>query len=654
MIVGSDTGRRLRAAVCVLVVVVLVSGCEDKIERTIGSMSAQSVESTYKVVDDPLLSDWVSLTGHTLLGYVPRQNIPYEFKVIETDMVNAFAAPYGHVYVTTGLLRFANSEDEIWGVMGHEIGHVAKRHGMHAIKRGFWYNLGLMILGGQNEALADIAGVGLGLLSLRYSRDNEYEADDMGRTLSYAAGYDPAGNVEFFAQLMDKYEQRRPSNIEMLFRTHPATADRIARQQSMPELSPKNAQALLETGRGYARRNRMRLAQEMLDKAAALTPDNPAVMLSLGDVQLARGQYAEAERSFETAAALRPGQEAAAGIQLAQAATTVPLSAASAQELGQVPELLADARSVAGRSQAVLSGTRSRAAAVGTKLGATVTGTHSVLDSLFGFAESNASMANATQGIVAYANAAINRAVDPVYSVETQREALLLTADRTGALTQSLVRNLGDGQTVQLAAGDVAVLRRTLGETRRVLDDVQDALSELERAEPAVREAQQHAEQATEYVGRIMRGDQSRQAVEGAQRASQLAEIRGLTAFAVTQKSGQLADRAALRSLVARINLAAIGASPQTRQCLDGLVAHYVLRAPKQVKEARDRGMGYGEAAVFLAGMRSSRTDEEQMSQVALGGRSVVDQMAAAGLSAEHSLILLRFLADAVEYETAS
>ena len=67
------------------------------------------------------------------------------------------------------------------------------------------------------------------LLSLRYSRDNEYEADDMGRSLSYAAGYDPAGNVEFFARLMDKYEKTRPSRIEMLFRTHPDTADRIAR-----------------------------------------------------------------------------------------------------------------------------------------------------------------------------------------------------------------------------------------------------------------------------------------------------------------------------------------------------------------------------------------------------------------------------------------
>jgi len=651
---GSCERTRLVATLCLGALVALLAGCEDQIERSIGDMSARSVESAYKVVDDPLLSDWVNLTGHTLLGHVPRQNIPYEFKVVETDMVNAFAAPYGHVYVTTGLLRFVGNEDEVWGVMGHEIGHVAKRHGMHAVKRGFWYNLGLMILGGQNQALADVAGIGLGLLSLRYSRDNEYEADDMGRSLSYAAGYDPAGNVEFFARLMDKYEKTRPSRIEMLFRTHPDTADRIARQQSMPELSDRNVMALLETGRGYARRGRVKLAEEMLSKAAQLAPDNPAVLLSLGDVQLSRGEYARARQSFEVAAALRPSRQAEDGARLAAASPEYKIALAPPEELTELPGVVAAANSLAGKTAAVAASAGARANAADLRLGTTVAGTHGVLDSLFGFAESSPSLSDATQSIVAYANDSISRAVDPVYSAETLREGLLLTAAQTRSLSEGLVRNLGTDAGVQLAAGEVAILRRTVGEHRRALADIQSALSGLERAAPAIREAQQHAEKATALVERVMAGDQSRGAVDALQAASQTAWRSGATASAVAQKTNKLSDRAAVRATVARINLAAIGAAPEVRKCLDALVGHYVMQTPARVTATRQQGLGYGEAALLLASLRGSRADETQVAQVATAGLSVVDQLNAAGLHTDSALILLRFLADAIEYETAS
>ncbi len=132
--------------VCLCVALALTSGCDDKVEKQIGSLTASSVEKEYAVVSDPLISEWLNTAGQTMVGHSTRQSIPYSFKVIDTDMVNAFAAPYGYIYVTTGLLDFADTEDEIWGVVGHEIGHVVHRHGMSQAKKSFLYNIGLAIL----------------------------------------------------------------------------------------------------------------------------------------------------------------------------------------------------------------------------------------------------------------------------------------------------------------------------------------------------------------------------------------------------------------------------------------------------------------------------------------------------------------------------
>ena len=91
-----------------------LSGCdEDDVEKMLGSQTAASIEHSYGVNHDPLLCDWLEDMGQTLVGFSTRQQIPYTFRILETDMVNAFAGPWGHVYVTEGLLDFAENEDEI-------------------------------------------------------------------------------------------------------------------------------------------------------------------------------------------------------------------------------------------------------------------------------------------------------------------------------------------------------------------------------------------------------------------------------------------------------------------------------------------------------------------------------------------------------------
>jgi Zn-dependent protease with chaperone function len=632
----------------------LLSGCDEQIEKKIGDISAASVESEYRVVNDPLLTDWINTMGHTMLGYVVRQNLPYEFKVIDTDLVNAFAAPYGHVYVTTGLLDFCESEQEVWGVIGHEIGHVSNRHSISAVKRGFLYNIGLAILGGQSRGLADAAGLGLGLLSLRYSRENEYEADDMGRRLSFAAGYDPRGQVDFFGRLLAKYEKSRPSSIEVMFRTHPTTDKRAARQMAMPELSNDNPDALLQTGRGYAHRYEFRRASDLLAKAVELRPTDAESMVSLGEVQLHRGDLERARRSFEAALRIRSSNYAAEGVRLATTTSLPTVTPASDSEGQRALLLLADAGRGVSRAQQAAADAGRQMETLTAAYHPSIKGAQSVIESLFGLADSQAELSEGAESLVSFANGVVNRALDPVYSVERQREGLSLCAAQVAESAAQIQAKLAAAKDGRLAAGDVTVLERTLRETQRAADDVQTALEELTRAQPAVKAAAEAAEEATGYVDRIMRGDRTAATAQRAQLAAQLTEARALTALAATAKAKQVVDRATLRSLISRVNLAATGADSALRPGLDGMVAHFTMQRPEVVAKLRGEGVGYGEMALILSAAYTNKANPADLMSLVGGARSLVDQINSAGARTEGALVVLKYLARAVEYETKS
>lgn len=653
---GHSAGRRrlaLTAIVCLASAALLTTGCEDRIERMIGSMSAQSLEAEYRVTDDPLLREWVETAGNTLLGSTQRQGIPYNFRVLETDLVNAFAAPWGYIYLTTGLMDFVDTQDEVWGVLGHEIGHVEHRHSIRAVKRGFMYNLGLALLGGRSDTLAEVAGIGLGLLSLRYSRDNEYEADDMGRILSYRAGYDPRGNADFFDRLMAKYEKRRPSSIEVMFRTHPPSADRSKRQRRMPELSDDNPDALLVTGRGYARRHETRRAEEMLARAARLRPEDAYTLTSLADVQMARGRHAEARETFQAAARARPTAYAEAGIRMAATAEPPAVQVASAAERAAAGALVADARVVVGQANIVASRAEQQGATIEAAIQPVVTGAHSIIDTLFALADVDSDMSSKVQGIATLANSAINRAIEPVYSLEVRREKLTETAAELRATAAEAVRKLAAARDGDALAGEVAVLERALGEARRALADVEAALAELQAAEPVVRAAQQSARETTTLLEKAMRSPRDAGPASLAESSAKTTEARAEAALAATRKAKVVSDRAALRALVARLNTAAVGAAPELHDNLDGLVAHYTLKRPRDVRALRSENIGYGDAALILAASRSMTTEPARLASLAATGSSLVDQVSSAGARTSGALLLLKYLATALEYETA-
>ena len=162
------------------------------------------------------------------------RGLPYAFKILDTPVVNAFAVPGGYVYFTRGILANLNSEAELAGIMGHELGHITARHSAQQYSRAQLAQLtlgGAMMFSGTLRTLAPLAEMGVGLLFLSYSRDNEREADDLGVAYSSKAGYDATQMAAFFESLERMKPESDSSGLPEWFSTHPDPEDRIGAVQ---------------------------------------------------------------------------------------------------------------------------------------------------------------------------------------------------------------------------------------------------------------------------------------------------------------------------------------------------------------------------------------------------------------------------------------
>src|SRR5215472_14496238 len=205
-------------------------------EIGLGKQLAQEVERSSKMIDDPVVTEYVNRVGQNLVRNSDAK-VPFTIKVIDSDEVNAFALPGGFFYVNSGLILRAQEESELAGVMAHEISHVTARHGtcqaskaeitqLAAIAGSFFipYSLaGYAIYEGMNVAIP--------LTFLKFSRNSEREADFLGLQYMYKAGYDPNSYVTFFERLQAD-EKRHPGSIPKVFSTHPPTPERIENTQS--------------------------------------------------------------------------------------------------------------------------------------------------------------------------------------------------------------------------------------------------------------------------------------------------------------------------------------------------------------------------------------------------------------------------------------
>ena len=207
-------------------------------EIEMGKSVDRSVKSEYGIYGDRKLNLYINKVGQKLVLHVHRKNLKYYFSVLDSDVVNAFAAPGGYIYITRGLIAMLNSECELATVLGHELGHVNARHSAKAMSRAILFNAGLVVAAGLSKKVRDIApiiSIGTQLLFLKYSRDNEYQADSLGVLYARRAGYNPKGIVNFFYSLENLTKEAGGPHLPNFLSTHPLTKKRIERAISLLE-----------------------------------------------------------------------------------------------------------------------------------------------------------------------------------------------------------------------------------------------------------------------------------------------------------------------------------------------------------------------------------------------------------------------------------
>lgn len=201
----------------------------------IGKQYAQEVERSSKLIDDPVVVEYVNRVGQNLVRNSDAR-VPFTIKVIDSDEVNAFALPGGFFYVNSGLILRATEEAELAGVMAHEISHVTARHGTRGQSRAEVAQLAMIPLvllgpgGWVGYGIYQGLNLAIPIAFLQFSRGFEREADYLGLQYMYKAGYDPNAYITFFERVQAD-EKRRPGTIPKVFSTHPPTPERIENAQ---------------------------------------------------------------------------------------------------------------------------------------------------------------------------------------------------------------------------------------------------------------------------------------------------------------------------------------------------------------------------------------------------------------------------------------
>lgn len=198
-------------------------------EIKIGQQTTAKVLVQMPEYPNPGVRDYVSNIGQLMVAQCDRQNLAYQFRVVESNEVNAFAAPGGFIFVTTGALRLMKNEAELAGVLGHEVGHVAKRHTINSIRQAMLaQGVATAVLDGNDNKLIEMgANIGANLILKGFDRGAELESDRLGASYTYKAGYDPRALGAF----LDALRQGSGEIPGWLVATsdHPRTDDRLTK-----------------------------------------------------------------------------------------------------------------------------------------------------------------------------------------------------------------------------------------------------------------------------------------------------------------------------------------------------------------------------------------------------------------------------------------
>jgi beta-barrel assembly-enhancing protease len=242
---GGLTGALNKAATVKKIADVRVTDAE---EQQIGQQVSDKVVETFGVYQDANVTKYVTLVGAVLAQASTRPNLNWQFVVLDTEGVNAFAAPGGFIHITKGLLGLMKNEAELAGVLAHEIVHVTEKHTVNAIQKGGYVQVGTDEVGSAGMAQSLVSKLAeaaySNILNNKFSRDDEGESDEKGVMLANSIGYAPAGLISALTKLSDRNKDAKEPNG--MFASHPMMKDRMAKIESLIKSKKLAATATVE------------------------------------------------------------------------------------------------------------------------------------------------------------------------------------------------------------------------------------------------------------------------------------------------------------------------------------------------------------------------------------------------------------------------
>jgi predicted Zn-dependent protease len=210
----------------------------EAMEIEMGQSTDVSIREEYGIYDDPTLNGYVEALGKRMAPITHRPGLPYHFAVLDTPVENAFAAPGGYIYITRGMLAIMDDEAALAGIVGHELGHVNARHTARSMSTQLLLMGGVLVASALSEdirKIAPFAMVGLQLLFLKFSRDDEYQADSLGVQYSRKIGYAPGRVIPLFTTFLRMEKSGTGPSLPNFLSTHPLTTRRIEEINKMLE-----------------------------------------------------------------------------------------------------------------------------------------------------------------------------------------------------------------------------------------------------------------------------------------------------------------------------------------------------------------------------------------------------------------------------------
>jgi predicted Zn-dependent protease len=205
-------------------------------EIALGQKTDAEIQAQYGVYNDPAMNSYLKRVGMVLAPQTHRPKLNYQFTILDSPVVNAFAVPGGYVYVTRGIMAMMNSEAELAAVLSHELGHINARHSIRRLNKLLLVQFGFAVGKAMSDTfakLSGLAGIGAQLLFLKYSRDDERQADELGVQYSRNGGFNPTKMISFFSTLQKLGDHSGGRSLPGFLSTHPLTSERIQNVKGM-------------------------------------------------------------------------------------------------------------------------------------------------------------------------------------------------------------------------------------------------------------------------------------------------------------------------------------------------------------------------------------------------------------------------------------